>query len=144
MIFLKIISNDNVLESNGETSEEFLLSDHSSLKINYLQRKWRPLTDVYETDTEFVIRMEIAGMLDSEFTVEVDRQMISISGSRRDVTLPRAFYQMEIPFGEFNVAVELPSIIDLNGVSADYTDGFLQVHAPKIQPTQIHVQRKEK
>jgi HSP20 family protein len=143
MIFLKIISNDNLLESNEEPSEEFMVSDRTNLKVSSLQRKWHPLTDVYETDTEFVIRMEIAGMSEGEFTVEADRQMISICGSRQDVMFPRAFYQMEIPFGEFRVVVDLPSIINLNEITADYKDGFIQIHAPKIQPTQIHVHRKD-
>lgn len=143
MIFLKIISKENSETNEGSFTGDYPASDHANLRINFLQRKWHPLTDVYETDEEFVIRMEVAGMLESEFSIEVDRQAISISGTRQDISSPRAFYQLEIPFGEFSIAIEFPSAINPNHVSAEYTDGFLYVHAPKIQPTQIHIQRKE-
>ena len=54
-----------------ETMER-LLSDFSRLRMPLLLSKesvWHPLTDVYETENEFVIRMEISGVDPADFKV---------------------------------------------------------------------------
>ena len=60
-----------------ETMER-LLSDFSRLRMPLLLSKesvWHPLTDVYETDKEFVIRMEIPGMDPADFNVTLPGDM---------------------------------------------------------------------
>jgi HSP20 family protein len=143
MILIKVSPSGELIDNGGAKAHQNESLNQLSWRVSYHRRKWRPLTDVYETDAEFVIRMEIAGMIDTDFSIDVDHQMISISGCRQDVNLPRAFHQMEIPFGDFRVVIELPSIINLNEVAADYSDGFLQIHAPKAQPTPIRVQKRK-
>jgi len=32
---------------------------------------WNPPTDVYETDASFIVRVEVAGMRQSDFTIDV-------------------------------------------------------------------------
>jgi HSP20 family protein len=103
------------------------------------QRVWRPPTDVYETDERFVVRVEIAGMKESDFTVRVDQNRLTISGNRPDNPEPCAYHRMEINFGEFLTEVELFVAIDINKVEADYKDGFLIVTLPKAQPRQISI-----
>ncbi len=49
----------------------------------------------------------------------------------------RAYRQMEIRFGEFSTAVEIPLGVDVSKADADYKDGFLNVILPKLKPTNI-------
>ena len=63
-----------------------------------------------------------------------------ISGVRVDSQERRAYHQMEIRFGEFSTAVELPAGLDTAKAEADYRDGFLTVILPKIKPTGIAIQ----
>ncbi len=100
---------------------------------------WQPPTDLYETDEKFIIRVEIAGMNKEEFCVSLENNILTISGSRPDMPLRRSFHQMEIMFGDFKTAVELPSPVDADQVTAEYRDGFLNIHLPKIQPTIIQI-----
>ena len=100
---------------------------------------WRPPTDVYETEEAIVIRVEIAGMREQDFSVALEDRTLTIRGIRSDPTGRRAFYQMEIPFGEFSTEVELPAPIVSEGVEAVYRDGFLQITLPKARPQQIQV-----
>jgi HSP20 family protein len=44
---------------------------------------------------------------------------------------------MEIRFGEFSTAIELPLGVDVSKTEADYKDGFLNVILPKLKPTNI-------
>ena len=100
---------------------------------------WRPPTDMYETEEAIVIRVEIAGMREQDFSVALEDRTLTIRGVRSDPTERRAFYQMEIPFGEFSTEVELPVPIVPEGVEAIYRDGFLQITLPKARPQQIQV-----
>ena len=101
---------------------------------------WRPPTDMYETDEAIVIRVEIAGMREQDFSVALEDRTLTIRGVRSDPTERRAFYQMEIPFGEFSTEVELPAPIVNEGVEAVYRDGFLQITLPKARPQHIQVE----
>jgi HSP20 family protein len=101
---------------------------------------WRPPTDVYETEEAIVIRVEIAGMREQDFSVALEDRTLTIRGVRSDPTERRAFYQMEIPFGEFSTEVELPAPIVNEGVEAVYRDGFLQITLPKARPQHIQVE----
>jgi len=100
---------------------------------------WRPPTDVFETEDAIVIRVEIAGMREQDFSVALEARTLTIRGVRSDPTGRRAFYQMEIPFGEFSTEVELPAPIVSESVEAVYRDGFLQITLPKARPQHIQV-----
>jgi HSP20 family protein len=94
---------------------------------------WSPPTDVYETDHEYVVSVEVAGMRDRDFEVVFENGILSVSGRRPDVTERRAYHQMEIHFGEFSTAVGIPGPVDVDRSVAEYADGFLIVRMPKGQ-----------
>ncbi len=100
---------------------------------------WSPPTDVYETEASFVVRVEVAGMRESDFTINAEDNFLVISGVRSESPEWRAYRQMEIRFGEFSTSIELPLGVDVSKADADYKDGFLNVILPKIIPTNITV-----
>jgi HSP20 family protein len=118
-----------------ETMER-LLSDFSRLRMPLLLSKesvWRPLTDVYETETEFVIRMEIPGMDPSDFKVTLEDHMLVIKGVRRDPTDPgkKRFHEMEITLGPFERRIGIPRAFHIASMEANYENGFLIVRVAK-------------
>ena len=92
---------------------------------------WSPPTDVYETEENYVIKVEIAGMRDEDFEVAFENNILIISGYRSDSNERRAYHQMEIRFGRFELAVEIPVALDIERATAEYKDGFLAVVLPK-------------
>jgi HSP20 family protein len=98
---------------------------------------WSPPTDLYETEHDYVVRVEIAGMRDSDFEITFEDGYLVIAGARPDVQERRAYHQMEIRFGRFSVAVGLPGPVDVEHSRAEYLDGFLTVTLPKLKPTFI-------
>jgi len=101
---------------------------------------WSPPTDVYETENEYVVRVEIAGMREEEFEITVENNFLMISGNRPDIPERRAYQQMEIRFGKFETVVGVPGPIDLDSSRADYAEGFLTIKLPKAKPNQIQVE----
>jgi HSP20 family protein len=97
---------------------------------------WSPPTDVYETEENYVIKVEIAGMRDEDFDVAFENNILLISGYRSDLNERRAYHQMEIRFGRFELAVEVPVPIDIEKATAEYKDGFLTIMLPKADVKQ--------
>ncbi|HQV62468.1 MAG TPA: Hsp20/alpha crystallin family protein [Anaerolineales bacterium] len=101
---------------------------------------WSPPTDEYETETTYVVRVEIAGMREEDFEVLLENDTLLISGSRSDFPDRRAYQQMEIRFGKFATSVNIPGPVDVEQAHAEYKDGFLTVVLPKATPNQIKVE----
>ena len=81
---------------------------------------WSPPTDVYETEENCIIKLEIAGMRDEDFEVAFENNILMISGNRLDLNERRAYHQMEIRFGKFELTVELPMVVDIEKATAGY------------------------
>lgn len=116
--------------------------DADPLKWRLIARShiWQPPTDVYETEEAIIVRIEVAGMQDDDFSIELDGRYLMIRGIRSDVNERRAYHQMEIRFGEFSVEIELPAPVVASQVEAVYRNGFLIVTLPKVRPYQIRIE----
>jgi HSP20 family protein len=103
---------------------------------------WSPPTDAYETEENYVIKVEIAGMRDEDFEVAFENNLLRINGYRPDRNERRAYHQMEIRFGRFELAVEIPVTVDIEKATAEYKDGFLMIVLPKISSKQDKVRKQ--
>jgi HSP20 family protein len=98
---------------------------------------WSPPTDAYETEEEYIVRVEVAGMREADFEITIEGGFLLINGVRPDVPERRAYHQMEIRFGKFSTAVVIPGSVDLDRSVAEYKDGFLIVKLPKEKSTKM-------
>jgi HSP20 family protein len=95
---------------------------------------------MYETDEAIIVRVEVAGMREADFTISLTERILTIRGIRQDTPERRAYHQLEIPFGEFSSEVELPYAVVSDKVDAVYRDGFLRITLPIAQPKHIKVE----
>ncbi len=100
---------------------------------------WSPPTDLFENEQNYVIRVEVAGMRQQDFSVVLDNNLLTISGSRPDTPERRAYHQMEVRFGEFSTTVAIPGPVNVETSTAEYEDGFLVVSLPKAAPSKINI-----
>ncbi len=101
---------------------------------------WSPPTDVCETESHYVITVEVAGMREGDFEVVYENGTLLIAGQRPDVAERRAYHQMEIHFGKFSAAIALPGPVDPDHSVAEYKDGFLVVKMPKLKSTNVKIE----
>jgi len=106
------------------------------------QRKWRPLTDVYETEDSVIVKVEVAGMSEQDFCVSLSNRNLTISGVRRDPDCKLSYQQLEIPYGHFHTEVFLPYAVEREEIRATYESGFLTVVLPKVKAHQVRVVEK--
>ncbi len=116
------------------------VTDTSRWRIVSRPHAWRPPTDVYETEDTLIVRVEVAGMKQADFTISLVERSLTIHGIRQDISERRAYHQMEIAFGEFHTEVELPYLVIPDKVEATYRDGFLRITLPIAQPRHIKVE----
>jgi HSP20 family protein len=102
------------------------------------RRAFRPPFDVYETDGNIVIKVEIAGLLEEEISISADEHVLTISGTRGDSGGKLAYQRMEINYGDFSLEIRLPGEVDEGAIEASYDRGFLLVRVPR-RPRQTHV-----
>ena len=96
---------------------------------------WVPNTDVYTTDNGLVVKVELAGMRNDNLEITVEGNRLRISGTRPDgCRAPKcSFLVMEINYGAFETALELPPGYDLSQAKATYLNGFLRIDVPLAQ-----------
>ncbi len=97
---------------------------------------FRPAMDLYETKEATVVRVELAGVRGEDLRLTLDGEYLQISGRRvvpPDAT-PTAHLQMEIPQGQFERVVRIPSAYDVDRVVAKLDAGLLLVELPRSQP----------
>lgn len=95
--------------------------------------RFKPPMDIYETDSDFVIVMEMAGAERQDIDVHLEGRRLRITGTRR-VAAPldaQRCHQMEIEFGSFERSVNLDFVPPRDSIEAIYQDGFLQITLPK-------------
>ena len=118
------------------------LTDATRWRIISRPHAWRPPTDVYETEDAIIIRVEVAGIRNSDFTISLVERNLTVRGIRQDTTERRAYHQMEIPYGEFSTEIELPYLVNSDKVEAIYRDGFLRITLPIEHPKHIKIEGK--
>jgi HSP20 family protein len=99
----------------------------------YGRASFRPNADVYFDNREraVVVKLELPGIDPQRVNLEVDDNILRVSGTRSDQRHPDAIYQqMEITYGRFERAVMLPPEVDAATASASYHDGYLEIVLP--------------
>ena len=103
--------------------------------------KWKPPTDIYETEGELVFHMDIAGMRADDFSVEFADGLLTISGertARREGK--RHYHAMEVQVGPFERRFRVPVPVNPSSIRASYEHGFLEVRLTKIADRRLGTQ----
>lgn len=96
-------------------------------------RAWNPPTDIFETSDALHVKMEVAGLRESDIEVKVNKDYLVIRGQRNDADQLHSarFHLMEIHYGHFERIVRLPHPVTVKNISAVLQNGFLKIRVPK-------------
>ena len=107
-----------------------------------------PAADVYETEDEVVVELEVPGFAEQELTVEVADHTLVVKGEQAETTdEKRKTYRLHERLERtFERRFLLPPEADTRKLSAEFAHGVLTVHAKKVtgvSPTTVPIELRE-
>lgn len=89
---------------------------------------WSPVVDIYETETEFVVKAEVPEVKQSDLDVRVIDNTLMIKGERKPLrTVMEGYYRIERAYGKFQRSFLLPGSVDQDNIKATLMDGVLNI-----------------
>jgi|GEM_PF-192672 len=98
---------------------------------------WHPKCDVFQTDEDWIIIVELAGMKKDEINISITKEFIRIAGERQIPSsclrnepspAPSCYYNMEIETGRFDRRIFFPDIaLDKDNPRLSYDNGILRI-----------------
>jgi HSP20 family protein len=97
-----------------------------------------PAADVYETKEDFVVELEVPGFAEQELGIEVTDHTLVVKGERTEATEDKEFRLHERLEEKFERRFYLPADADTAHLKATFSNGVLEVHAPKLPESIPH------
>ncbi|MDP9174635.1 MAG: Hsp20/alpha crystallin family protein [Planctomycetota bacterium] len=128
--------------SNPSSTSKFLEQIHSKGYYGFFPNEnWIPNVNLYETESTYLVCVDLAGMDKTKVGLEVVNGRLTIRGNRPVPTCDDVLtatpsgrvrlHLMEIDHGAFARDVELPEGIKQEEIHAKYINGMLWIEVPK-------------
>jgi len=97
--------------------------------------EWSPLVDITEDESEYLVKAELPELKKEEIKINVHDDVLSISGERKyeKEEKGKKYHRVERAYGSFMRSFTLPEDADGSKVKAEYKDGVLTIHLPKLE-----------
>jgi len=101
--------------------------------VNGERSRWLPAMDLVERDNDYVLRVDLPGVKPEDVKVELEDDVLTISGERRAEHEERneGAYRLERGYGRFVRSLTLPEGVDASKIAARLENGVLEVTVPK-------------
>jgi HSP20 family protein len=114
----------------------------TSLFDDYVNQDWdfkvsssagTPAVNIIELDNQFEIDLAVPGKKKSDFEIEVEEGLLSISSSMEEdqVTEKAKFTRREFSYNSFKRTFTIPDSVDPSNIEAHYSEGVLKLSLPK-------------
>ena len=101
--------------------------------------RWIPAMDLVEQDEHYVLRADLPGMREDDVSIELENNVLSISGERKHESAEgKGFYRLERAGGAFSRSLTLPEGVDAEAIAASFQDGVLELRIPKPEQRKPH------
>ena len=110
-----------------------------------LVESWEPAVDVYETDKNFVLKAELPEVEEKDVHVNVEGNILTISGERRkeEEVKEDHYHRIERFHGSFCRTFVLPGSVDREKIKATFKGGVMKLELPKkeeVKPKEIKIE----
>nr|WP_313884899.1 Hsp20/alpha crystallin family protein [uncultured Allomuricauda sp.] len=114
--------------------DNFFSSDLPSVfTSNFNTGMTLPKVNIRETADAFWVEMAVPGMKKSDFHIDLDNQLLSISTElkQEEESKEENYTRREFGYSSFKRTFTLPESVDDSKINASYNDGILNIHLPK-------------
>jgi len=101
------------------------------------ERSWMPAVDIEDRPDAIVLKAELAGMKPEDVHIELDDDVLTIKGERRqEEKFEKGEHQStEWRYGAFQRSIALPRSVKRDAIEASYENGVVEVRVPKGEET---------
>jgi HSP20 family protein len=94
---------------------------------------WAPAVDIYETETEMVVKADLPDLQEKDIDVRVENNTLTIRGERKfeKEVSEENYLRVERVYGSFTRSFSLPNTVKTEGIRAEYRNGTLTVRVAK-------------
>lgn len=94
---------------------------------------WAPSVDIAETDKEYTVKADLAGVKNEDVKVDVANGILTVSGERKfeKEEKDKKHHRVERAYGSFTRSFTLPEDVLQDKILADSKDGVITIHLPK-------------
>ncbi len=155
------VQHDLQREMNRLIDNFFPTARKSGNEETFESAVWRPMVDVHETATSYLIDAELPGVKRDDVNISFEDGVLSIAGERNYEYESRAespeeveaaggvhegtrvnCHRMERFYGKFHRTFTFPTTVDPDAINARFDAGVLRVTVPKsdaVKPRQISI-----
>jgi HSP20 family protein len=103
-----------------------------------------PPVDIYEDEHSIQLKLEVPGIEEKDLDVKVENNVLTVNGERKfeQEEKEENFRRVERRYGSFTRSFTLPTTVNTEDISADYSNGVLKIRLGKraeAKPKQIKV-----
>lgn len=98
-----------------------------------------PSIDVYEEGGAIVVKADLPGLTSKDIEVKLIENTLEITGEKKteEKVDRRDYLKVERSYGKFSRTVRLPEGLDGDHVTANFTDGVLEIKIPRTEGKRI-------
>jgi HSP20 family protein len=97
---------------------------------------WTPSADIFETENELVLNMDLPGVDPKMVDVRVENNVLTVSGERQfdeKRNQNNNYHRVERSYGSFARSFTLATFVDADKIRASYNSGVLSITLPKAE-----------
>ena len=100
--------------------------------------------NVFEDDQRVVVRLEVPGMENDNFNIEVIGDMLVVRGQKRfeHESSEGRYRLLQCAYGSFRREISLPVPVQIDKTEATYRNGVLRIDLPKTTPERARSKSK--
>ncbi len=101
--------------------------------MNINVKRFTPYLDVAENKDEVLVKVDVPGIDEKDFSVSLSGDNLIIKGERKEdkEEKEKHYHRIERCYGNFQRIIALPVSVNADKINAEYENGVLEIHLPK-------------
>jgi HSP20 family protein len=110
---------------------------------------WAPAIHVLEKENKFIAKVELPGVHDEDVSVSIVGDMLVVEGEKEaeSEVKQKGYSYSETSYGSFSRSIAIPSVVDIDKITANFDKGVLEIDLPKsaqVKPKKVSVTTRKK
>lgn len=137
-------------ELNNFLRDTFLSTDFSNPLTIKRESIWRPAVEIKQTDKEYKVKVQLAGVKKDDIKVDIDNDFMTISAEMHEEKDEHEqeehnekYHTCEFRYGKYQRTISFDTPVKSQDSHAQYKNGVLTITVPKQEMEKSHAKTLE-